>query len=58
MDAFHIATATVHRVDVVVSWNFKHLVNVSRIRRYNAVNLARGCDMVEIRSPWEVQDVD
>jgi predicted nucleic acid-binding protein len=27
LDAQHIATATVHRVDVLVSWNFKHIVN-------------------------------
>ncbi len=35
LDAQHIATATVHRVDVLVSWNFKHVVNLDRIRGYN-----------------------
>lgn len=37
-DALHIANATIHKVDVVASWNFKHLVNLNRIRKYNAVN--------------------
>ncbi|HEX5725065.1 MAG TPA: hypothetical protein VFX98_06340, partial [Longimicrobiaceae bacterium] len=41
-DAQHIATATVHRVDVLVSWNFKHIVNLPRIRGYNSVNLREG----------------
>lgn len=53
-DARHIATATVHRVDVLVSWNFKHIVNLPRIRGYNAVNLREGYPILEIRSPQEV----
>ena len=39
VDAQHIAIATVSRVDVLVSWNFKHIVNLSKIRLYNSVNL-------------------
>jgi predicted nucleic acid-binding protein len=38
-DRIHIATATLNKVDVLVSWNFKHIVNVYRIRGYNSVNL-------------------
>ncbi|HSS47692.1 MAG TPA: PIN domain protein [Thermoanaerobaculia bacterium] len=53
-DARHIATATVMRVDVLVSWNFKHIVNLSRIRGYNSVNLRMGYPVIEIRSPLEV----
>jgi len=53
-DALHIALATVSRVDVVVSWNFKHIVKLSRIRAYNAVNLKLGYPELEIRSPLEV----
>lgn len=53
-DARHIATATVHRVDVLVSWNFKHIVNLDRIRGYNSVNLRLGYGFLEIRSPQEV----
>jgi hypothetical protein len=41
-DAQHIAIATVARVDVLVSWNFKHIVNLYRIHGYNSVNLRRG----------------
>lgn len=54
IDAQHIATATVHRVDVLVSWNFKHIVNLPRIHGYNSVNLREGYPILEIRSPREV----
>jgi len=50
-DCIHIATATVYKVDVLVSWNFKHIVNVHRIRGYNAVNMKRGYQPIDIRSP-------
>jgi len=53
-DAQHIAMATVGRVDVLVSWNFKHIVNLQRIRGYNSVNLREGYPMIEIRTPREV----
>jgi len=54
LDAQHIAMASIHRVDVLVSWNFKHIVNLRRIHLYNAVNLKYSYPMVEIRSPREV----
>lgn len=54
IDAQHIAIATIHRVDVMVSWNFKHIVNLARIKLYNSVNLKHGYPMIEIRSPREV----
>ncbi|MBM4167506.1 MAG: type II toxin-antitoxin system VapC family toxin [Ignavibacteria bacterium] len=55
-DALHIATATIHRVNVLVSWNFHHIVNVDRIRIYNAVNLKYGYQLLDIRTPREVLD--
>jgi len=39
---------------VLVSWNFRHIVNLQKIRGFNAVNLKAGYPMLEIRSPWEV----
>ena len=53
-DAQHIAIATIGRVDVLVSWNFKHIVNLQQIHGYNSVNLRRGYPMIEIRTPREV----
>lgn len=53
-DAQHIAIASVARVDVLVSWNFKHIVNLQRIHGYNSVNLRRGYPALEIRAPREV----
>ena len=54
VDARHIAVATVERVDVLASWNFKEMVNLDRIRAFNAVNLRMGYPLLEIRSPREV----
>ncbi len=54
VDAQHIAIATIARVDVLVSWNFKHIVNLDRIHGYNSVNLRQGYPMIEIRTPQEV----
>ena len=53
-DALHIAVATVIGVDVLVSWNFKHIVNLNRIRLFNSVNLREGYNILEIRSPREI----
>lgn len=53
-DARHIATATVHHVTALVSWNFKHIVNLERIHEYNSVNVRLGYSMLEIRTPQEV----
>jgi predicted nucleic acid-binding protein len=54
VDCFHIALASIHRVDILVSWNFKHIVNVQRIRGYNAVNMKLGYPTLDIRSPKEI----
>lgn len=51
VDCLHIALATIHRADYLISWNFKHIVNVLRIRGYNAINLKNGYKLLEIRSP-------
>lgn len=53
-DARHIAIATVERVDVLVSWNFKHIVNINRIHLLNSANLKLGYPILDIRSPKEV----
>ncbi len=53
-DCRHIAIATINKVDYLVSWNFKHIVNVFRIRGYNAVNLRNGYMQLDIRSPKEI----
>jgi hypothetical protein len=57
-DALHIALATIRRVDILVSWNFRHIVNFGRIRLFNAVNLEEGFGTLEIRTPKEVLDYE
>ena len=53
-DGLHIALATIHKIDVLVSWNFKHIVNLNRIRIFNSINLKNGYGLIEIRSPREI----
>jgi hypothetical protein len=53
-DCLHIATATLNKVDILVSWNFKHIVNVYRIRGYNSINLRLGYMNLNIHSPKEI----
>lgn len=57
-DALHIAMATIAKVDVLVSWNFRHIVHYDKIRLFNAVNLQQGYGQLEIRSPKEVTYYD
>lgn len=53
-DLLHIALATVADVDVLVSWNFRHIVRLDRIELFNAVNMALGRRALTIYSPREV----
>ena len=54
--AQHIAMVSINRVDVLVSWNFQHIVNLRRIQLYNATNLKYGYPLIEIRSRREIID--
>ena len=53
-DCIHIATATLSHVDLLVSWNFKHIVNIKRIRGYNSVNIKQGYQSLDMRSPKDL----
>ena len=53
-DAQHVALATIYHLDAVVSWNFKHLVNLNRVKQINHVNEQMGYKHIEIISPEEV----
>ena len=57
-DCRHIALASIYKVDVLASWNFKHIVNLDRIKGYNSVNLRQGYAMLEIRSPKDLIDYE
>jgi predicted nucleic acid-binding protein len=53
-DALHVAIATVAQCDIIVSWNFKHIVNFQKIPLFNAVNTLNGYKPIAIYSPMEV----
>jgi predicted nucleic acid-binding protein len=57
-DCLHIALATINRADYLISWNFKHIVNVWKIRGYNAINIKNGYRELEIRSPRDFMTYD
>ena len=57
-DCLHIALATLNNADVLVSWNFKHIVNLKRIRGYNSVNYKFGHQLLEIRTPREILEYE
>jgi len=53
-DCQHIATATIYKADVLASWNFKHIVNLDKIKGYNSVNQKQGYSTIEIRNPKDL----
>jgi len=57
-DALHIALATLNNSDVLASWNFKHIVNLDRIRLYNSINFRLGYRLIEIRTPREILNLN
>lgn len=57
-DAYHIAVVTVNRIDILVSWNFKHIVNFDKIEAFNSINLKMGYPEIDIRSPKELIDYE
>ena len=57
-DCIHIATATIYKTDILVSWNFKHIVNIYRIRGYNSINIRSNYQSLEIRSPKEILEYE
>jgi hypothetical protein len=57
-DAAHVAAASVVQADLIVSWNFRHIVHFDKIRLYNEVNIKQGYRVIDIRSPMEVVDYE
>ncbi len=55
-DCLHIALATINQADLLISWNFKHIVNIERIRGYNSINIKNGYKQLEIRSPRDLMN--
>jgi predicted nucleic acid-binding protein len=52
-DAYHIALASINRIDCLISWNFKHIVNYDKIKLFNSINMRFGCPLIDIYSPLE-----
>ena len=57
-DALHISLAVVNKIDVIISWNFQHMVNVRKNREINGINLIEGYKEIEIRTPQEVSELE
>lgn len=52
-DAYHIALSSAYRLDCLISWNFKHIVNFDKIKMFNSINMRLGYPLIDIRSPLE-----
>lgn len=50
-DCIHIATAIVNSCDYIVSWNFKHMVNIKTIRGVRAITNLQGYQNIDIIQP-------
>nr|VFK40643.1 MAG: PIN domain-containing protein [Candidatus Kentron sp. SD]VFK45793.1 MAG: PIN domain-containing protein [Candidatus Kentron sp. SD]VFK79778.1 MAG: PIN domain-containing protein [Candidatus Kentron sp. SD] len=57
-DATHVALATISGCEMIVSWNFKHIVHFQKIPGYNAVNILNGYHSINIYSPSSVISYD
>jgi len=57
-DALHVAIATVTQCNLIVNWNFKHIVHFDKIPKFNAVNTLNGYGQIGIYSPLEVISYD
>ncbi|MDR1093859.1 MAG: hypothetical protein LBL66_06890 [Clostridiales bacterium] len=57
-DALHIASTGVWGLDIIVSWNFKHIVKVKTIAQSEIINFKEGYKRVMINSPTEVIEND
>ena len=55
-DCLHIALATINQADLLISWNFKHIVNIEHRRGYNSINIKNGYKQLEIRSPRDLMN--
>ena len=53
-DALHVAHATVTGCQIILSWNFRHIVHFDKITMYNAINTLEGYSEIRIHTPQEV----
>jgi hypothetical protein len=57
MDALHVACSVLHKMDYLVSWNYKHLANISREKKIISVNFANNyIHPIRIITPLELID--
>lgn len=50
-DCLHIAGAVVYGCDVIISWNFKHIVNYKTINGVKILSYSSGYKIIEIYTP-------
>ncbi len=53
-DATHVAAATVARAEAIVSWNFRHIVRLDKMKAYNRINFLNGYGFLTIITPKEI----
>ena len=58
VDALHVAYATVSGCQMIVSWNFRHIVHYKKIALYHAINVREGYLPIGIHTPQEVMEYE
>jgi len=53
-DAFHIGIATIHQIEVLLSWNYRHIVRRKTREIVRMVNALNGYAILDIMSPPEI----
>jgi len=53
-DALQIATASVNKLDLLLSWNFRHMVNKRVETKVNAINVLYNFPKIDIAAPGEL----
>jgi predicted nucleic acid-binding protein len=58
LDSLHVATATIAECDLLLSWNFRHIANINKARKFIAVNEIRGYNKpIKICTPMEAYEI-
>ena len=57
-DCQHIAVALINNCDIILSWNFKHLVNVKTIDGVRALSMIKGYKNINILNPMTLLEME
>jgi len=57
-DAYHIAYATVHEINYLLTWNCKHIANAQIQRKLRQISANKGYELPILCTPYELQETE